>query len=285
MPGLSSLALKIAGIPSLASVDLEAFSLMKPRRRLFKKGTVLIGAGSLQTNAFLICSGWAICYRTLPNGERQIINILLPGDFGGLEAGVVPIADRTIEAQTAVTAFVVDANCLGRFLKSDGHLGEVALWSMFQEMSLVMEHLCCVGHRTAPERVCHFLLELWLRLRQIDLCEGNSFFNPLTLGDMAEALGMSGVHMSRTVHFVREAHLFAVDFAHRKVTVVNAAEAARLCAFDPSYLKYQPERIRSLLETVPGAVAAPLNLHGSGERGVDSIASESIKPIIESSLT
>jgi CRP-like cAMP-binding protein len=257
MPGLSSLALKIADIPSLAGADLEAFYLVKPQRRLFRKGSMLISTASLQTNAFLICSGWAICYRTAPKGERQIVNVLLPGDFAGIDAGLDPLADRTVEAQTAVTAFVLDANCLSRFLKSDARLGEVALWSMFQEMSLVMEHLCCVGQRTAMERVCHFLLELWVRLRQVDLCQGDSFFNPLTLGDMAEALGMSAVHMSRTVQLVRDVNLFAVDFAHRKVTVVNPAEAARVAAFDPSYLKYQPERIRSLLKVAPSAAASP----------------------------
>jgi CRP-like cAMP-binding protein len=258
MPGLASLALKIAEVPFLAGADLESLYRLKPQRRLFKKGTALITAGAPQVNAFLICSGWVVCYRTLPSGDRQLVNILLPGDFAGIDAALTPMADRTAEALTAVTAFVLEPDCLAKFLKMDGKLGDVAIWSMIQEMSMITEHLCCVGRRAAPERVCHFLLELWIRLRQVELCRDDSFFIPVTLSDLADALGLSDVHLSRVLQRVREENLLQIDFAHHRVTVLDAAKAAGKCGFDPSYLKCQP-KADAALRDIRVSPVSPLN--------------------------
>jgi CRP-like cAMP-binding protein len=175
-------------------------------------------------------------------------NILLPGDFIGLEGAITPIADRAVVAESAMTTLVFGATCLTEMLRMDEQLGAVGLWSIIQEASIVSEHLCCVGRRSATERVCHFLLEIWIRLRQIRLCAGETFVNPLPLADMADTLGLSEVHLSRTVKQLRESKLFEVDFLHRSVKVVNASAAIQFCGFDPSYLKFEPTQYREMIE-------------------------------------
>src|SRR6185437_3448606 len=106
MPGLSSLALKIAGVPSLSGSDVKSLNSLSPQRRMFAKGTIVCSAGAIQQNVFLICSGWAASYRLLSDGGRQVAAVLLPGDFSGLGAEIMPLADRTLEAATNLTALV-----------------------------------------------------------------------------------------------------------------------------------------------------------------------------------
>lgn len=149
----------------------------------------------------IIVSGWACDLRILPDGRRQIFSFLLPGDtIEARDAGGV--GSRGVIALTRLE--VVDS---GRQLAADTEhrdmlLGALSSAALRREERLY-DHLVRMGRLTAKERVIHLLLELRERLDRVGLVEGETFKIPLTQEIFADSLGLSVVHISRTLKLLR----------------------------------------------------------------------------------
>jgi CRP-like cAMP-binding protein len=172
----------------------------------------------------------------LPNGRRQITNFLMPGDFVCLSAGISAISDCFVDATTARSAITFPVNSVKDLFRMSDGLGEVALYCMAREASIIAEHLTSVGQRMAQERLTHILIELWIRLREAGLCSGCDFTLPVLHRDIADAIALSDVHLSRTVKAIRERGLFEADFLRRHIAVLDANKAITESAFDTRYL-------------------------------------------------
>lgn len=223
-------------MPYLARANVGSLRSLASITQVFHKGQALIRSSMPYTNAYLISSGWAVSYRMLSNGRRQIINFLIPGDFACLGAAVNATSDCFVDATTTLSAIAFPRNSLKDLFRMSNGAGDIALYCMAREASIITEHLTSVGQRTAHERFIHILLELWIRLRQAGLCSGRDFTLPALHRDIADALALSDVHLSRTVKGVREQGLFEADFLRRRVTVLDLDKAIRESAFDAGYL-------------------------------------------------
>jgi CRP-like cAMP-binding protein len=166
------------------------------------------------------------------------MNFLLPGDFVGLCGLVGERSDYGVEAVTAVSALTFSSDFMMQVLSRSGDPRDVALWALEQHGSIVMEHLLSVGRRNATERVTHLVLELWLRLRKIENCPTEVFRLPLSLSYWADALGLSEVHMSRTIQALRKTGGVEINVPKKWATILNLDTAVERCAFDPGFLKY-----------------------------------------------
>ncbi len=167
----------------------------------------------------ILLSGWACYQRILHDGRRQILQFILPGDLIGSLARPGSPAWSTAVALTHVV--VADARPLGRTsgeagVPMPGLAAAIVRMSDADEIYL-RDQVVRLGRQTAYERLLHLMLELHGRLQAIGLVDGDSFSVPLTQELLADALGLSVVHVNRTLQQVRRDKL--LDMRGGRVTI------------------------------------------------------------------
>jgi CRP-like cAMP-binding protein len=161
----------------------------------------------------LILSGWACRQRILADGQRQIFGFLLPGDSVGLSLDPRPLDETTIIALTRVE--YVDALMLREILALQDprhdRLRRALATSRRYEETCLLNHVVRLGRQSAQARLAHLLLELRDRLQRAGLCTSDRLHLPLTQETLADALGLSLVHVSRTLGQMRRGRLIAMQ--------------------------------------------------------------------------
>lgn len=160
---------------------------------------ILLEANVRATALLRISEGWAIRYRLLPNGRRQILNILLPGDVLGLEALAMHPVTYSVQATTEVGYRIWDAQrVLDLISQSSRHPLEI-IQMLLRERRVLDEWLTYIGACNAEQRVTFLFINLYERLRVLRLTRGNSFTIGLTQQQMADSLGLNLTHFHRVL--------------------------------------------------------------------------------------
>jgi CRP-like cAMP-binding protein len=219
----------------LTNDEIEALALLPRTSRVFKAGIQLIREAEDQ-QCFLLLRGWAACYKLLENGGRQIINFPLPGDLVGLRSFLFQVPDYSVDTLTEVELAEFSTTSLLRLLDRHPRLAAALLWMISRDEAIVCEHLVNVGRRDATQRVAHLLLELAQRIG--DREEGTlvtAYDCPLTQPDLADALGLTAIHVNRVLRTLRERQL--VTMSRHRVTIHDPEALSRIAEFNPRYLK------------------------------------------------
>jgi CRP-like cAMP-binding protein len=192
--------MRALGVTSEAELDL--LRALSERRERHPAGDELAPEGALASRPRLVLSGWACRQRVLPDGRRQIFSFLLPGDSFGLHRRLGPELS-SIAALTAMET--VDAEPLLEAVQGGRAPGLARAIAAIEavEQGLMLDHMVRLGRQTAYERVAHFLLELQRRLEVAGLGDSQRFPLPLTQEILADALGLSIVHVNRTLQQLR----------------------------------------------------------------------------------
>jgi CRP-like cAMP-binding protein len=181
---------------------------------------------------YILHEGWVCSYKRLEDGGRQVIDFRLPGDFIGLQGLFLQASDRDIEALTDVVISEVSKIQLISAMRNSPGLTEAFLWSLARDEAIVTQHLVNLGRRSALVRTLHLLLELGFRL---DHSMPRSYECPLSQHLLADALGITSIHLNRILRYLREKELLI--FSGGVVELLNSPVLVRLAGFDPSYLK------------------------------------------------
>lgn len=230
----SPLTRKLSAFVALSEVDLETLARFYRRRRRFLAGHEMIHEGEKNASAFILADGWACSYKILPGGDRQIVDFQIPGDFLGLRSILFRTSDHSIEAITRIEASeVLELDILDAFSHAP-RLATAVLWAASRDEAMVVEHLVNLGRRSAEERVAHLLLELGARLNLVGMGDKTGFDCPLTQYHLADALGLSAVHVNRVLRHLREEGL--VTFQKGRVGFDNFDRLRDLARFDTAYL-------------------------------------------------
>lgn len=232
----SPLARKLSAFVRLSAEDLSAVSDLHRRRRRFAVGAEMIYQGQTDQAAFVLASGWACSYKILPGGGRQIVDFQLPGDFLGLRSVLFRTSDHNVEPITPVQASEVTQRDLLTVFSQTPRLAAAVLWAASRDEAMVVEHLVDIGRRSASERMAHFLLELNARLRLVGQADRRGFDCPLSQYLLADALGLSAVHVNRVLRELREEGL--VTFQKGKVTFNDYDGLVDVAGFDRAYLDH-----------------------------------------------
>lgn len=178
--------------------------------------------------AWIILDGWCARMRLLPDGRRQIINLLLPGDSVNICAERWAGDDLSVVALTPVIA--ADAQPIRTALKQNAgaHTGlaqacERATWC---EQVYCLNGIVRLGQQNAYERLAHLMLEVQERLAAVDLVTGNGFQLPVTQDVIANTLGLSLVHLSRTLRQMRGEGVIALRPGHVELLKPEVLAAA-----------------------------------------------------------
>ena len=226
-PSLPRLAEEVAEL-----LDLKAVS------RSVRAGYELISEGKRCTSLFLISDGIAIRYRILRDGQRQILNFLLPGDFAGVTACRFAHALYSVKTLTSATIAPVPMARLLALFDTHPRLAARFFWSFAGERAILSEHLIAIGRRSALQRIAHLLLELHNRLQLIGLAGERSYRLPLTQEMISDALGLSIPYVNRVLQQLRQEGL--VSFRDHQVSIENMDELAALADFEHAYLRPLP---------------------------------------------
>jgi CRP-like cAMP-binding protein len=199
-------------------------------------GHDLIREGDRPDRIRVILSGWLARYKTLEDGRRQIVNLLLPGDICDAYAYLFAQADHSIGTLTPSVYAEIERDRFEELVASDRTLAE-ALWCQaLGNQATLREWILNIGRRIALERVAHLLCEIFERLRIVGLLEGNSCVFPITQMDMADATGLSVVHLNRTLQELRAADLIVLR--ERMLTISDLDALKRTALFNPNYLHF-----------------------------------------------
>lgn len=234
LPENSPLTRKLSAFVALSDVDVETLARFHRRRRTFLSGHEMINHGERNQSAFILAKGWAFSFKVLPTGERQIVDFQIPGDFLGLRSILFRTADHSVEAVTDIEASEVLASDIFEGFARAPRLATAVLWAASRDEAMVVEHLVNLGRRSAEERMAHLLLELGARLKLVGGGDRTGFDCPLTQYHLADALGLSAVHVNRVLRQLREDGL--VTFRQRRVVFDDFERLKVFAAFDTEYL-------------------------------------------------
>ena len=194
----------------------------------------MVYEGQSARSAYILARGWVCSYKLLPGGTRQIVDFQIPGDFLGLRSVLFRTADHNIEPVTEVEASEVITSDLTDTFTRSPRLATAMLWAASRDEAMVVEHLINLGRRDALQRTAHFLLELGARLMLVGLGTKAGYDCPLSQYLLADALGLSAVHINRVLRQLREEGL--LTFRDGKVIFDNFDGLVALAEFDLTYL-------------------------------------------------
>jgi len=238
----SPFARKLGAFVTLSEEEMSALDTLHGRRKVFPAGRDMVLQGQINQSAYILASGWVCSYKLLSGGARQIVDFQIPGDFLGLRSVLFRTSDHNIEPVTKVEASEVQAKDLLDTFDKTPRLVTAVLWAASRDEAMVVEHLVDIGRRDAKERTAHFLLELGARLKLVGLGSTLGYACPLSQYLLADALGLSAVHVNRVLRELREAGL--VTFQHGQVEIHDLDALVRLADFDKAYLDHDGPLLR-----------------------------------------
>ncbi len=194
----------------------------------------LVREGGRPLHCPLLLDGFACGYKLLETGQRQILAFHLPSDLCDLTSLLLGTRDHSISALTpAKVAFIPYATIASWAERLPG-LGQHLWRAALTDAALSREWMVSLGRRTAYQRTAHLLCELMLRMHGARLTDGFTCKLPLTQMHLADALGLTPVHVNRTLQWLRNEGL--IEFSGGDLTVWNWRELRRVANFDPTYL-------------------------------------------------
>ena len=201
-------------------------------------GAEIIHAGDDSPEIYTLYSGWAFQFKTLPDGRRQILNFLLPGDLLGLQAAMFDAAQHGIEALTDVQLCLMPRRKVWALFSEMPALAFDIAWLGSREESYVDENLTSVGRRTATERTAALIVKLYKRAKALGYVTNETFAFPLTQQHIADALGLSLVHTNKTLARLRRLGMFTR--ANGSLTLTNPRVLERIAQYFDEEIPLRP---------------------------------------------
>jgi CRP-like cAMP-binding protein len=224
--------------------------LTSKRQRIYQPGEDIVREGEHSPDIHIVLSGLACRYKLLENGTRQIMAFLVPGDPCDSEIFILKAMDHSIGALApsliassphrliASSPHRLIASVAGDVMKDMLlHRPGIALafwWSTLQDEGILRERIIDEGRRDAYSRIAFMICEVLLRMRAVGVIRDESFEFPITQADLADATGLTPVHVNRMLQRLREEGL--IEVKNRVWTVLDTEGLKKVARFDPNYL-------------------------------------------------
>ena len=193
----------------ISDMELAFINEMKRDHLVCPPGSEIIAAGQDQAELYTLYAGWAVRCKTLPDGRRQILNILLPGDLIGLQGAMFEAAAYSVEALTEVQLCLLPRRKVWSLFENMPELSFDVTWLGSREESIVDENLTSAGQRNAAERIAALIIQLYKRLNVLGMVVNGAMPFPLTQQHIADTLGLSLVHTNKSLAKLRKLGMFS----------------------------------------------------------------------------
>ena len=220
---------RLSRLVSMSSADLESFARIIEGDHRVKRRQDLVIFGHEYRHLCFVRDGYAIRYRLLRNGKRQILNVVVPGDVIGFP---VSFMDRSNYSIVAVSDLDFNSCRLESYVDlcyKRPQFGLALSWLAAREAATYAENLIGLGRRTPIERLAHFLLAIHARLLEVGRAEARSFDLPFSQEVMSDVLGLSVPHLNRTMQQLRSEKL--ITSQGRSIELTNFSGLQSLAQF------------------------------------------------------
>ena len=231
---LAPLVRKLLNIHPLSSEDQQAVLALPHKVRQLEHGQYIVREGDLPTHSCLVVSGFAIRHKIMGDGARQIVNVHVAGDMVDLQNSLLSVADHNVQTLTAMEAAFIPSGAILDIAFSRPAVGK-ALWlETLVEGSIVREWIANVGRRNSLTRVAHLLCEFAYRLDAVGIGKQCNYELPMTQEQIADAVGLTPVHVNRTLKSLDAAGL--TTRTRRSVVINDLERLAEVGDFRSIYL-------------------------------------------------
>lgn len=215
----------------LNAADLKSLEAIFERDLSFRKREELVVHGSEFRKLCFVKDGYAIRYRLLRSGRRQILKLILPGDVIGFPVSFFDRSTYAVVAVSELTYAVCSFDAYIRLCYEHPQFGLVLSWLAAHEAATYAEHIVNLGRRTPIERLAHLLLEIHARLLEVERADETSFDLPFSQEVIADVLGLSVPHLNRVIQQLRAEHLITSN--SRLIDLTDLAGLQKLAQYQP----------------------------------------------------
>jgi CRP-like cAMP-binding protein len=225
---------KLAHGAHLSPAERGAVTAAVTEVRAFAAHTDLIEEGEAPAYVHVVLQGFACRYKMLPDGGRQIMAWLVPGDFCDLHVSILGAMDHSIGTLTPSRIGFIDRQSADRLALGFSSLTRAFWWATLVDEGVLREWLTNIGRRQAASRIAHLFCELHARLNAVGLVEDGAMSLPLTQADLADTVGLTPVHVNRVIRWLREAGLAA--WKGGELRILDVRRLREFADFDANYL-------------------------------------------------
>jgi CRP-like cAMP-binding protein len=231
---LAILIRKLSGADGLSDAEQEAIRSLPVTIRTVAARQDIVQEGGPSSSCCIILDGWTCCYQMLEGGRRPILAIHVPGDLPDLQSLHLPVPDFGMTALTQATLAFVPLAELRKLMAALPNLS-AALWrEALINAAIHRAWMAGLSHRDARGRLAHLLCELYLRLSAAGHANGYAIPMPLRQTDLADALGLTSVHVNRVLKDLRGNGLISLH--GRRLEIRDWSGLRAVAEFNPQYL-------------------------------------------------
>ena len=225
---------KLNGFADLSPSAVAALEAATIHPRRFTARQDLIREGDRPGPVFVMLEGWAARYKVLPNGSRQIMAFLMPGDACDLHIGMLTEMDHSIQTVSHARVATIARSDMDRLMTTHPDIARAMYIAQLTDEGTLRAWIVSMGRRSSIERVSHLMCELYIRGRAVGLTDGREFALPLSQSVLADALGMTPVHINRILRDLRVEG--AMLLRRGSLLIVDPLKLVQIAGFDENYL-------------------------------------------------
>lgn len=229
---------RLESLNFLDSEDFEFADHLIQDRRNIDSGDFILTEGGTQRRIQFVLDGWAIRHKSSVDGDRQILNFVLPGDVIGLFSPIYKQSEHSVEAITSMTLGSFPADRLLEVFRDVPRLALTLSWVAGQDERILEEQIVRIGRRRATKRMAHLLVELHRRLRRCGYTREDACHLPLNQLLLSDSLGLSHVHAHRVFRELEKDALIKRESG--SIILLDLRLLAELADFDAGYLEPGP---------------------------------------------
>ena len=227
------LLVKLQTATDLSPDDIAALASLCDDVREFGPRRSIIREGDRPERVHLIVEGWAARYKIVPGGARQITAFLIPGDFCDLHVTILGEMDHSISTLTAARIAFVSRGRIEALIGRP-EIARAFCWATLVDEAVLRAWIVNAGRRDAFEAVGHLICELHVRMKNVGLAAGHRFELPLTQEEIADALGLTPVHVNRVLRRLRSEAL--ITLRRGILEILDYRRLEKACGFNANYL-------------------------------------------------
>ena len=232
------LVLKLEHGARLTDEDRSVLASLSSRTRRIPPHHDITSEGDRPDNVNLVMDGLACRYKVLPNGSRQIVAYLVPGDFCDLHVALLGEMDHTIGTGWGCTIAEIPRSTIEELTAHHPRITRALWWATLVDEGTLREWLVNMGQRSAYKQLAHLVCEMLVRLQTVGCASEDSFEFPITQADLADTLGITPVHANRMLRDLRGEGL--IVWSRKGVYIPDVLRLKDFADFDPKYLHLTP---------------------------------------------
>lgn len=225
---------KLSALASFSAKDISALTAATAGARQVPAKQDLIREGDRPGPVFVILEGWSYRYKILRDGTRQILAFMMPGDSCDLHAGLLAEMDHGIQTIVPSVVATIERAEMDALLDRHPSIARAMYVAQLVDQGTLRAWITSMGRRTSVQRAAHLMCELYVRATSIGLPLDGVVRFPISQLLLADALGMTPVHLNRVLKELRERGVMKLSRGNLSIT--DAAQLVSIAGFDENYL-------------------------------------------------